>query len=105
CHVVARVHVSCPSFPTRRSSDLVPNSYPSPHRLEEIGMAPVLQGLGTALILAIVEQVRNRDEQTQAVASAEARALQARMNPHFRSEAPTSELQPLTNLPSPLLLP
>jgi two-component system LytT family sensor kinase len=46
-------------------------------------MAPVLQGLGTALILAIVEQVRNRDEQTRAVASAEARALQARMNPHF----------------------
>jgi len=26
-------------------------------------MAPVLQGLGTALILAIVEQVRDRDEQ------------------------------------------
>jgi len=46
-------------------------------------MAPVLQGLGTALILAIVEQVRNRDEQTRAVASAEVRALQARMNPHF----------------------
>src|SRR6516225_4220491 len=60
-----------------------PNSHPSPHRLEEMGMAPVLQGLGTALILAIVEQVRNRDEQTRAVASAEARALQARMNPHF----------------------
>ena len=47
-------------------------------------MAPVLQGLGTALILAIVEQVRNRDEQTRAVASVRAvRALQARMNPHF----------------------
>jgi two-component system sensor histidine kinase LytS len=60
-----------------------PNSHPLPHRLEEIAMAPVLQGLGTALILAIVEQVRNRDEQTRAVASAEARALQARMNPHF----------------------
>jgi len=60
-----------------------PNSYPSLHMFEEIGMAPVLQGLGTALILAIVEQVRNRDEQTRAVASCEARALQARMNPHF----------------------
>src|SRR5271166_5254930 len=47
--------------------------------LEEIGMAPVLQGLGTALILAIVEQVRDRDEQTRAAASAEARALQARI--------------------------
>ena len=46
-------------------------------------MAPVLQGLGTALILAIVEQVRDRDEQTRAVALAEARTLQARMNPHF----------------------
>jgi two-component system sensor histidine kinase LytS len=60
-----------------------PDSHPAPHRLEEIATAPVLQGLGTALILAIVEQVRNRDEQTRAVASAEARALQARMNPHF----------------------
>jgi two-component system LytT family sensor kinase len=49
----------------------------------EIGMVPVLQGLGTALILAIVEQVRDRDEQTRAVALAEARTLQARMNPHF----------------------
>ena len=27
--------------------------------------------------------VRNRDEQTQAAASAEVRALQSRMNPHF----------------------
>ena len=52
-------------------------------RLEQIGMAPVLQGLGTALILAIVGQVRDRDEQTRAVALAEARTLQARMNPHF----------------------
>jgi LytS/YehU family sensor histidine kinase len=43
----------------------------------------VLQGLGTALILAIIEQVRDRDEQTRAAASAEVRALQARMNPHF----------------------
>jgi two-component system LytT family sensor kinase len=60
-----------------------PNSHPALHRLEEIGVAPVLEGLGTALILAIVEQVRDRDEQTRAAASAEARALQARMNPHF----------------------
>jgi len=49
----------------------------------EIGMGPVLQGLGTALILAIVAQVRERDEQARATASAEVRALQARMNPHF----------------------
>jgi two-component system, LytTR family, sensor kinase len=52
-------------------------------RWPEIETAPVLQGLGTALILAIVEQVRDRDEQTRAAASAEVRALQARMNPHF----------------------
>jgi two-component system, LytTR family, sensor kinase len=59
------------------------NSRTALPRLAEVGMAPVLQGLGTALILAIVEQVRDRDKQTRAVALAEARALQARMNPHF----------------------
>jgi two-component system sensor histidine kinase LytS len=46
-------------------------------------MAAVLQGLGTALILAIVAHVRERDEQTRAAVSAEVRALQARMSPHF----------------------
>ena len=60
-----------------------PHSPAALQRIEQIGMAPVLQGLGTALILAIVEQVRDRDEQTRAAASAEVRALQARMNPHF----------------------
>ena len=49
----------------------------------QIGVAPVLQGLGTALILAVVALARDRDEQTQAAASAELRALQSRMNPHF----------------------
>ena len=62
---------------------LAPHSPAALQRIEQIGMAPVLQGLGTALILAIVEQVRDRDEQTRAVSLAEARALQARMNPHF----------------------
>jgi two-component system, LytTR family, sensor kinase len=62
---------------------LAPHSPATLQRIEQIGMAPVLQGLGTALILAIVEQVRDRDEQTRAVALAEARTLQARMNPHF----------------------
>jgi two-component system, LytTR family, sensor kinase len=52
-------------------------------RIEEIRMAPVLQGLGAALILAIVKQVRDHDQQTRATAEAEVRALQARMNPHF----------------------
>jgi len=49
----------------------------------QIGTAPVMQGLGTALILAIVAHVRDHDEQTRAAVSAEVRALQARMNPHF----------------------
>ena len=49
----------------------------------QIGIAPVIQGLGTALILAIVGLARDRDEQTPAAASAEVRALQSRMNPHF----------------------
>ena len=51
--------------------------------LEEVGMAPVLQALSTALILAIVGLVCDRDEQTRAAALSEARALQLRMNPHF----------------------
>jgi len=49
----------------------------------QIGTAPVVQGLGTALILAIVARARDDDEQTRAAVSAEVRALQARMNPHF----------------------
>ena len=60
-----------------------PHSPAALYRMKEIAMAPVLQGLGTALILAIVGQVRDRDEQTRAVVLAEVRALQARMNPHF----------------------
>jgi two-component system, LytTR family, sensor kinase len=60
-----------------------PHSPAALQRIEEIGMTPLLQGLGTALILAIVQQVRDRDEQTREAASAEVRALQARMNPHF----------------------
>jgi two-component system, LytTR family, sensor kinase len=59
---------------------------PSPatlQRLEAAGLAPALQGLGTALILAVVAQARDRDAQARAAAEAEARALQARMNPHF----------------------
>ena len=51
--------------------------------IEEIGIATMLQALGTALILAIIARVRDRDEQTRARASAEIRALQTRMNPHF----------------------
>ena len=64
-----------------------PNTQASRHTFEQIGMAPLLQGLGTALILAIVGRVRDHDEQTRAAAAAEVRALQARMNPHFLSNA------------------
>src|SRR6516164_6287350 len=64
-----------------------PHSPATLYRIEEIGMAPVLQGLGTALILAIVGQVRDHDEQTRAASAAEVRALQARMNPHFLGNA------------------
>src|SRR5580704_1391327 len=53
------------------------------HAFGQIVTAPVVQGLGTALILAIVARVRDHDEQTRAAVSAEVRALQARMNPHF----------------------
>jgi LytS/YehU family sensor histidine kinase len=51
--------------------------------LVQIGIAPVLQGFGTALIMTVLGLVRDRNEQTQAAASAEVRALQSRMNPHF----------------------
>ena len=51
--------------------------------LGPVAMSPVLQGLGTALILAVVAQVRDQDEQARVAAGAEVRALQARMNPHF----------------------
>ena len=48
-----------------------------------MGIAPILQGLGTALILTIVALVRERDAKTQAAATAELHALQSRMDPHF----------------------
>jgi LytS/YehU family sensor histidine kinase len=60
-----------------------PHLYLAFHGALEISIGAVVQGLGTALILAIVGQVRDRDEQTRVAALAEARALQARMNPHF----------------------
>jgi LytS/YehU family sensor histidine kinase len=53
------------------------------HSFGQIAMAALLQGLGTALILAIVSHVRDRDAQARAAVSAEVRALQARMSPHF----------------------
>ena len=60
-----------------------PGVRPTLQTFGHLALAPVLQGLGTALILEIVAQVRERDEQTRAAASAEVSALQARMNPHF----------------------
>ena len=61
----------------------IPGTRAGGQMIGQLGIAPMLQGLGTALILAIVAHVRGRDEQARAVASAEVRALQARMNPHF----------------------
>jgi LytS/YehU family sensor histidine kinase len=49
--------------------------------------APVLQGWGTALTLAMVAKAREHDDQIRAVARAEVRALQARLNPRFVSDA------------------
>jgi LytS/YehU family sensor histidine kinase len=61
----------------------VPQALAGEQISRQMGMAPVLQGLGTALILAIVALVRDRDEQTQAANAAEVRSLHSRMNPHF----------------------
>jgi two-component system sensor histidine kinase LytS len=61
----------------------VPGVHKALRTFGELGIDLVLQGLGTALILAIMAQVRERDEQARAAVSAEVRALQARMNPHF----------------------
>ncbi len=60
-----------------------PSAGPGGQTLGGIGLASALQGLGTALILAVVAQVRDREKQSRAAALAEVRALQARMNPHF----------------------
>jgi len=60
-----------------------PHAIWAAERWHQLLVAPVIQGLGTALILAIVAQARQRDDQARAAASAEVRALQARMNPHF----------------------
>jgi two-component system, LytTR family, sensor kinase len=63
---------------------LFPNLSPTtPISLGHLLLAPLLQGLGTMLVLAVMGQVREHDEQVRAAASAEVRALQARMNPHF----------------------
>jgi two-component system LytT family sensor kinase len=62
---------------------IAPNTQATLDPVREMVIAPVLEGLGTALILAIVGQVREHDRQTRAAAEAEVRALQARMNPHF----------------------
>jgi two-component system, LytTR family, sensor kinase len=60
-----------------------PHSHAAVQAIGDTGLTPLVQGLGTALILAIVAQVRERDSQARAAAASEVRALQARMNPHF----------------------
>ena len=53
----------------------------------ELCFAPILQGLGTALTLKMVAEVRQYDEQIRAVTKAEVRSLQARLNPRFLGDA------------------
>jgi LytS/YehU family sensor histidine kinase len=55
--------------------------------LGHLFLAPILQGLGTALILAMVAKAREQDDQIRAVAKAEVQALQARLNPRFVADA------------------
>jgi two-component system, LytTR family, sensor kinase len=62
---------------------VAPHSLAATQAIEELGRAPLVQGLGTALILAIIGRVRERDDQIRAQASAEIRVMQTRMNPHF----------------------
>lgn len=54
---------------------------PLPLRLE--AMTAVINGFGVAVILKVLEQVRDLEESSRLAAQAEVRALQARMNPHF----------------------
>jgi two-component system LytT family sensor kinase len=60
-----------------------PHSHAAVQAIGQTGLTPIVQGLGTALILAIVAQVREREWQARVAAAAEVRALQVRMNPHF----------------------
>ena len=46
-------------------------------------LTALVNGGGVALILLVINQVRDREVQARATALAEVRALQARMNPHF----------------------
>ncbi|WP_435018253.1 sensor histidine kinase [Tundrisphaera sp. TA3] len=46
-------------------------------------MTAVINGVGVAVILKVLEQVRDLEESSRAAAMSEVRALQARMNPHF----------------------
>lgn len=62
--------------------ELVPTSRPPLSLLMESATA-LVNGLGVALILVVVAQVREHEAQARAAALAEVRALQARMNPHF----------------------
>ena len=47
------------------------------------GITAVVNAIGVAVILKVLEQVRDLEESSRAAAQAEVRALQARMNPHF----------------------
>jgi LytS/YehU family sensor histidine kinase len=63
-----------------------PSGTVSPN-VEDLCFAPILEGLGTALTLKMVTEVRQHDEQIRAVTKAEFRSLQARLNPRFLGDA------------------
>ncbi|MBV9875680.1 MAG: histidine kinase [Verrucomicrobia bacterium] len=64
----------------------VPSETTAP-TLGRLFLAPILQGLGAALTLAMVAKAREQDDQHRAAARAEVRALQARLNPRFLGDA------------------
>ncbi len=49
----------------------------------DVYAAALMQGLGVALVLLVIQQVRRQEAQARAAAMAEVRELQARMEPHF----------------------
>lgn len=54
-----------------------------PLPLDMEAMTAVVNGIGVAVILKVLEQVRDLEASSRVAAMAEVRALQARMNPHF----------------------
>ena len=62
-------------------SDRVGPGFPLEIRME--AAAALINGVGVATILKVIEQVRDLEASSRLAAMSEVRALQARMNPHF----------------------